>query len=95
MAWSNQTLATIVLWAITVYLVNENKFYWITLIPSIFMTAVVTTYLMAAPEGFELPLSIAYLTGFFLTALVVIWFIFFIMKYRKYQFEAIKVKSKK
>lgn len=95
MAWSNQTLATIVLWAITVYLVNENKFYWITLVPSIFMTAVVSTYLMAAPEGFELPLSIAYLIGFFMTALVVIWFLLFVRKFRKYQFEAIKVKSKK
>jgi len=95
MAWSNQTLATIVLWAITVYLVNENKFYWITLIPSIFMTAVVSTYLMAAPEGFELPLSIAYLIGFFMTTLVVLWFLLFIRKSRKYQFEAIEVKSKK
>ena len=36
-AWSNQTLAMIVLWAITVYLMQEKKFFWITLIPAIFM----------------------------------------------------------
>ena len=58
MAWSNQTLATIVLWAITVYLFNEKKAYLITLIPSVFMTAVVTVYLLAAPEGFMLPINI-------------------------------------
>ncbi len=62
-AWSNQTLAMIVLWAITVYLVQERKFYWITLIPAVFMTAVTTTYLLLAPEGFSLPKNISYLTG--------------------------------
>jgi len=54
-AWSNQTLAMIVLWAITVYLAREKKFYWITLIPALFMTTVITSYLLFAPEGFGLP----------------------------------------
>ena len=62
-AWSNQTLAMIVLWAVTVYLVQERKFYWITLIPAVFMTAVTTTYLMLAPEGFSLPKDISYPAG--------------------------------
>lgn len=63
MAWSNQTLATIVLWAITVYLVKEKKFYWITLIPAIFMTNVVTSYILIAPEGFMLSQGIGYPIG--------------------------------
>ncbi|HRX31881.1 MAG TPA: carbon starvation protein A, partial [Tenuifilaceae bacterium] len=63
MAWSNQTLATIVLWAITVYLAKEKKPYWITLIPAIFMTAVVSTYILIAPEGFRLPHTISYVIG--------------------------------
>lgn len=54
-AWSNQTLAMIVLWTITVYLAREKKFYWITLIPALFMTTVITSYLLFAPEGFGLP----------------------------------------
>jgi len=54
MAWSNQTLATIVLWTITVYLFNERKFYWVMLLPAIFMTAVVSSYILVAPEGFSL-----------------------------------------
>jgi carbon starvation protein CstA len=62
-AWSNQTLATIVLWAISVYLIREKKFYWITLIPSVFMTAVTLTYLLIAPEGFRLSAEIGYPAG--------------------------------
>jgi carbon starvation protein CstA len=84
MAWSNQTLATIVLWAITVYLVKEKKFFWITLIPSIFMTAVVSTYLMVAPEGFSLPLSLAYIIGLSITLMVLVWFLLFIRKMKRH-----------
>jgi carbon starvation protein CstA len=53
-AWANQTLAMVVLWTITVYLAQERKFYWVTLIPAVFMTAVIITYLLFAPEGFSL-----------------------------------------
>jgi carbon starvation protein CstA len=62
-AWSNQTLAMIVLWTITVYLAQEQKFYWITLIPAVFMTAVTVTYLFFAPEGFSLSKEISYSVG--------------------------------
>lgn len=62
-AWSNQTLAMIVLWTITVYLAQEQKFYWITLVPAVFMTAVTTTYLLFAPEGFALSKEISYPVG--------------------------------
>jgi carbon starvation protein CstA len=62
-AWSNQTLAMIVLWAITVYLAKEHKLHWITLVPAAFMTAVTSTYLLLAPEGFDLSAGISYLAG--------------------------------
>jgi carbon starvation protein CstA len=62
-AWSNQTLAMVVLWAITVYLAQEKKFYWITLIPALFMTTVITSYLLFAPEGFGLPYMVAVSAG--------------------------------
>lgn len=91
MAWSNQTLATIVLWAITVYLAGERKAYWITLIPAIFMTSVISTYLMVAPEGFALPLNIAYAIGFSFTALIAIWFLLFIRKMNKRNVAAIEI----
>ena len=50
--WSNQTLATIALWAAVKYLANRGKNYWVALIPAMFMTVVVTSYILAAPEGF-------------------------------------------
>ncbi|MHC1757706.1 MAG: carbon starvation protein A [Methanosarcina sp.] len=62
-AFSNQALATIVLWTSAVYLSNNDKFHWITTIPAAFMTAVVTTYILQAPEGFGLPGSISYPAG--------------------------------
>ncbi|MEG1582559.1 MAG: carbon starvation protein A [Cetobacterium sp.] len=62
-AWSNQTLATIALWAGAVYLANEGKNHWIATIPGVFMTAVVTTYILIAPEGFRLSETVGYVAG--------------------------------
>lgn len=66
-AWTNQTLAAIVLWTITAYLIRERKQYWISLIPAAFMTTVVVSYLMLAPEGFQLPHNVSYLAGVMVT----------------------------
>ncbi len=62
-AWSNQTLATIVLWTAAVYLVVKKRNHWIATIPAVFMTAVVTTYILQAPEGLRLSTSISYPVG--------------------------------
>ncbi len=64
-AWSNQTLAAVVLWTVTVYLIKESKNYFVTLIPALFMTVVITSYLFFAPEGFNLPYNISLSAGFF------------------------------
>ncbi len=62
-AWSNQTLATIALWAGAVYLASENKLHWIATIPAAFMTAVVTTYIIIAKEGFNMSATLGYSVG--------------------------------
>lgn len=62
-AWSNQTLAMIVLWVSAVYLVRCRKSHWIATVPATFMTAVSATYLFQAPEGFKLSTSIVYPAG--------------------------------
>ncbi len=80
-AWSNQTLATIVLWAITVFLMQEKKLYWITFIPALFMTAVTSTYLLFAPEGFSLYKEISYSVGVLLTGISFIGFFIYKKKY--------------
>ena len=51
-AWANQTLAAVSLWTATVWLVKKEKPFLFALIPSMFMTMVVTTYIVIAPEGF-------------------------------------------
>lgn len=51
---TNQLLSVFTLWAITVFLVNKKRFYYITLVPAMFMTAVCTSYLLVAPECFHL-----------------------------------------
>lgn len=73
-AWSNQTLATVVLWTITAYLIYESKNYWVTLLPALFMTMVCSTYILVAPEGFGLENNIAYLGGAFTTLGILILF---------------------
>jgi carbon starvation protein CstA len=80
-AWSNQTLATIVLWTITAYLCYENKNYWITAIPAVFMTMVCSTYILIAPEGFELSTNVAYIGGAICTLIATILFLFKMNKY--------------
>jgi len=53
-AWSNQTLATIMLWAASMYLAGRRGFHWLTSVPATVMTAVCVTYILTAPEGFSM-----------------------------------------
>ncbi len=57
-AWTNQTLAAFTLWAATVYLARNRRAYVICLVPALFMTLVVVSYILVAPspEGFGLPM---------------------------------------
>lgn len=77
MFWSNQVLATVVLWAITVYLERRHKLYMVTLLPALFMTAVVTCYISIAPEGFRLSHSVGYTIAGLSVALAAAMFAFF------------------
>lgn len=60
-AWVNQTLAAFTLWGCTVWLARTGRAYVLTLIPAMFMTAVVSAYLFCAPspEGFGLGAGVA------------------------------------
>ncbi len=83
MFWFNQMLATIVLWGITVYLAKKHKFYWITFIPAMFMTAVVITYLFIAKEALAMPKNISYIVGLSVTFAISVWFL--ITNFRKFK----------
>lgn len=73
--WSNQMLATVVLWTIAVYVKRQKKTYWFILIPAAFMTAVVTTYIFVAPEGFGLNYTISLVIGLLTSTILSFWFI--------------------
>ena len=65
-SWANQTLAMITLWMGTAYLYLHKPgsyAYVVALVPAIFMSAVTTTYLLQAPEGFGLSTDITYPAG--------------------------------
>ncbi|MCM1004729.1 MAG: carbon starvation protein A [Prevotella sp.] len=51
-AWCNQVLSVFTLWAATVWLAKQGRFYWISFFPAVFMTCVTVTYIFFAPEGF-------------------------------------------
>ncbi len=73
-AWANQVLATVTLWAVTVYLL-ENKgklWYLVTLIPALFMTMVTGCFLFVAEKeglGSVLPRPFGYAIGIAITVL--------------------------
>ena len=60
---ANQVLAMITLWATSMYLYKNKKFYWITVFPATFMSAVSITYFVYAPECLNLGTAIAYPIG--------------------------------
>lgn len=65
-SWSNQTLAMISLWVATSYLIKKGKHRYgslLTALPATFMSAVSSTYIMMADEGFKLSAGIAYPVG--------------------------------
>ena len=72
--WANQTLAVFTLWAITVYLVRQHKPYWVTLLPSLFMTVVCSTFLMVSKNAFGLDMTIGYGVGGATLIVAVAWF---------------------
>ena len=74
-AWTNQMLACIMLWAASVWLAREKKFFWITLLPAMFMSVVTTSYILVAPEGFRLPLQVGLISG--VIFMLVFVFLFF------------------
>ena len=73
-AWTNQTLACIMLWAATIWLARTGRCYWIALLPALFMTVVCTSYILVAPEGFSLPLRVGVLCGAALMVLLAVLF---------------------
>lgn len=89
-AWANQVLATITLWAITIFMVKRVREHGahkcsplITLIPALFMTMVTGTFLFVAEKeglGNLIPRNIGYLIGAVVTVVVGVIFALWLKK---------------
>lgn len=49
-AWTNQALASVVLWCIVVYLHLEKSNYWVALIPAVFMTYICASFIFVSKQ---------------------------------------------
>ncbi len=72
--WSNQTLSVFTLWTLTAWLARENKPYWITLIPAIFMTVVCSSFLVVSKNAFGFDITVGYTVGAISFVVACVWF---------------------
>jgi len=82
--WSNQTLSVFTLWTITVYLVQQKKNYYVTLLPALFMTVVCVTYLFSE-QVFKLDDITASCIAVATCIIAYAWFLIWLSKYHKSQ----------
>ena len=70
-AWTNQTLATIVLWSIFVYMTQRKSNNWLALLPAIFMTFICSSFVFISGQFFGMANhTLAYVLGGIVTLLV-------------------------
>ncbi len=77
-SWSNQTLAMMVLWTGAVFLFRFGYppvCCFMAALPATLMSAVSMTYILQAPEGFQLSTSIAYPVGVIFAAACLVLFV--------------------
>ena len=88
-AWSNQVLASISLWVATGYLYKTAKNKWLSLftaIPAMFMTYVVSTYILAEPQlalGRFIPYYLSVIIGALITLLLAAFYIYKLLTNKK------------
>lgn len=79
-SWANQTTATVALWIGTMYLLLSNKNFYVALIPALFMTWNIFTYILSQPIGLGIDLSLSYWLS---AGLTILWTMYFYYIYRK------------
>ncbi len=57
--WTNQLLATLGLWAFTVWLSRRGKVFWISFVPALFLTTVVSSYFLYMSQIVEITHTVA------------------------------------
>ncbi len=88
-SWANQVLAMVTLWAITVFLSKlhpTKAWYWITLVPALFMSMVTISFILVAPGqglGDILPRPAGYAIAAVLTITLGVLFLLRKTKWKK------------
>ncbi|MBR0470792.1 MAG: carbon starvation protein A, partial [Clostridia bacterium] len=62
-AWANQTLAVFSFAVITVYMIKHKMPYIIALAPGMFYMFVISSFILNAEIGFNLPWTVSYILG--------------------------------
>ena len=76
-AWSNQALASVVLWTIVVYLYRERSNYWVALIPAIFMTYICSSFVFVSDQFVGMgSAQMAYVYGGLLTLVITAYMVY-------------------
>ena len=71
-AWSNQTIAIFAFAMITVYLYKNSRNFICSLLPGMFYCFIISSFILNAKIGFNLPMNIAYIAGAIITAVYAI-----------------------
>ena len=61
--WSNQTLAAFALWTATLYLYRNQRNYFVTLVPALFMVMVTVTFLFVSSLAFGMSMPVSLTIG--------------------------------
>jgi len=86
----NQTLASIFLWTIAIYLAQKNKIHWYISIPATFLTAIVVMYFLVAPYsqgGLFLNVNTGYIVGCVLGLFAFGAFLYYAKKCKNQKFD--------
>ena len=71
--FTNQLVAVLALAMMTSYLKMNHKNYFVTLLPGVFYSFIVASYISNATIGFNLPLNVAYVVGVVVMIAYAIW----------------------
>lgn len=70
-SWTNQALAMVALWCITIYLHRHKRNIWVSLIPAVFITYVCMTFIFVSNQFIGLgAVTMSYIWGGILTVIV-------------------------
>lgn len=78
--FTNQIVATVMLWVAVSYLLRYNKSHLVAGIPALFMTGAVSVYVLFAPEGLSLPYQTSIIGGAIVFVIIALLYVRAILK---------------